>query len=114
MSAFDQIAFNKKPKAFGLPNRGPRYNSVEICGSFDDWQVRHQMNFDPFTNQWFVTLHLKPGEELLITENSQRVAKLTGEIYPQNLPRQKGSAKGKLIVHSEDDEHLEAFQEYMP
>jgi len=65
MSAFDQIAFNKKPKAFGLPNRGPRYNSVEICGSFDDWQVRHQMNFDPFTNQWFVTLHLKPGEEFL-------------------------------------------------
>jgi len=65
MSAFDQIAFNKKPKAFELPNRGPRYNSVEICGSFDDWQVRHQMNFDPFTNQWFVTLHLKPGEEFL-------------------------------------------------
>jgi 1,4-alpha-glucan branching enzyme len=65
MSAFDQIAFNKKPKAFGLPNRGPRYNSVEIFGSFDDWQVRHQMNFDPFTNQWFVTLHLKPGEEFL-------------------------------------------------
>jgi antitoxin (DNA-binding transcriptional repressor) of toxin-antitoxin stability system len=58
--------------------------------------------------------NLKPGEELLITENSQRVAKLTGEIYPQNLPRQKGSAKGKLIVHSEDDEHLEAFQEYLP
>ena len=49
MSAFDQVAFNKKPKAFGLPNRGPRYTSVEICGSFDDWQVRHQMNFDPFT-----------------------------------------------------------------
>jgi hypothetical protein len=23
------------------------------------------MNFDPFTNQWFVTLHLKPGEEFL-------------------------------------------------
>ena len=65
MSAFDQIAFNKKPKAIELPNRGPRYNSVEICGSFDDWQVRHQMNFDPFTNQWFVTLHLKPGEEFL-------------------------------------------------
>ena len=21
------------------------------------------MNFDPFTNQWFVTLHLKVGEE---------------------------------------------------
>jgi hypothetical protein len=29
-------------------------------------------------------------------------------------PRQKGSAKGKLIIHSEDNEHLEAFQDYMP
>jgi len=56
--------------------------------------------------------NLKLGEELLITENSQRVAKLTREIYPQNLPRQKGSAKGKLIVHSEDDEHLEAFKKH--
>jgi len=29
-------------------------------------------------------------------------------------PRQKGSAKGKLIIHTEDDEHLKDFQEYMP
>ena len=21
------------------------------------------MSFDPFTNQWFINLHLKPGEE---------------------------------------------------
>jgi hypothetical protein len=28
--------------------------------------------------------------------------------------RQKGSAKGKLIIHAEDDEHLKDFQEYMP
>jgi hypothetical protein len=28
-------------------------------------------------------------------------------------PRCKGSAKGKLIIHSEDDEHLENFSEYM-
>ncbi len=58
--------------------------------------------------------NLKPGEELLITENSQRVAKLIGEVYPQNLPRKKGSAKGKLIIHSDDDEHLEYFNEYVP
>jgi hypothetical protein len=23
------------------------------------------MNFDPFTNQWFITLHVKAGEEFL-------------------------------------------------
>jgi len=28
--------------------------------------------------------------------------------------RQKGSAKGKFIIHTEDDEHLKDFQEYMP
>jgi hypothetical protein len=26
----------------------------------------------------------------------------------------KGSAKGKLIIHQEDDKHLQLFQEYMP
>jgi hypothetical protein len=33
---------------------------------------------------------------------------------PLNHRRQKGSAKGKLIINSEDDEHLKDFQEYMP
>jgi hypothetical protein len=35
-------------------------------------------------------------------------------IQNKNQPRQKGSAKGKLIIHSEDNEHLEVFQDYMP
>lgn len=50
MSAFDQVAFNKKPHTFMLHNRGQRYNSVHLCGSMDDWQVRHDMNFDTYTN----------------------------------------------------------------
>jgi hypothetical protein len=29
-------------------------------------------------------------------------------------PRQPGSAKGKLRIIAEDDEHLRDFQEYMP
>jgi len=35
-------------------------------------------------------------------------------IQNKSQPRQKGSAKGKLTIHSEDNEHLEAFQDYMP
>ena len=57
---------------------------------------------------------LKPGEEVVITENDQPVAKLVGEAPSARKPRQRGSAKGKLIVHAEDDEHLEDFKEYMP
>jgi len=65
MSHFDAVAFKKKPQQFGLHNRGPRHRKVEICGSFDDWKIRHEMSFDPFTNQWFATVHLKTGEEYL-------------------------------------------------
>jgi len=57
---------------------------------------------------------LKPGEEVVITENNQAVAKLVGERSPARKPRQRGSAKGKLIIHAEDDEHLGDLKEYMP
>mmetsp|Transcript_5356 Transcript_5356/g.8275 ORF Transcript_5356/g.8275 Transcript_5356/m.8275 type:complete len:98 (-) Transcript_5356:18-311(-) len=63
MSAFDEAAFSKSPQTFMLHNRGPRYRKVQICGAFDEWQGRHDMNFDPFTNQWFATIHLKPEED---------------------------------------------------
>jgi prevent-host-death family protein len=57
---------------------------------------------------------LKPGEEVVITENSRPVAKLVAETPPARKPRRRGSAKGKLIIRADDDEHLEDFKEYMP
>ncbi|HXT58385.1 MAG TPA: type II toxin-antitoxin system prevent-host-death family antitoxin [Pirellulales bacterium] len=57
---------------------------------------------------------LAPGDEVVITENSQPVAKLVAQAPPPCNPRQRGSAKGKLMIHAEDDEHLEDFKEYMP
>jgi antitoxin (DNA-binding transcriptional repressor) of toxin-antitoxin stability system len=56
---------------------------------------------------------LTPGGELIITRNDQPVAKLVGQRRPVRKPRQPGSAKGKLIILAEDDEHLEDFKEYM-
>ena len=56
---------------------------------------------------------LAPGEELIITRNDQPVAKIVGQQRPVRKPRQPGSAKGKLIILAEDDEHLEDFKEYM-
>jgi prevent-host-death family protein len=53
---------------------------------------------------------LAPGEELIITRNNQPVAKLVGQQRPVRKPRRPGSAKGKLIIHSDADEHLADFR----
>jgi prevent-host-death family protein len=52
---------------------------------------------------------LVPGAELIITRNDEPVARLIGD-RPTRQPRQPGSAKGKLIIHSEDDEHLDCYR----
>jgi prevent-host-death family protein len=57
---------------------------------------------------------LQPGDEVLITENQQPVAKLVGQATPLLEPRKAGSAKGKLTVVQDDDEHLRDFAESMP
>jgi antitoxin (DNA-binding transcriptional repressor) of toxin-antitoxin stability system len=56
---------------------------------------------------------LMPGDELVITENNQAVAKLVPSplAKPQPFP---GRCKGMLTIVSDDDEHLEDFKEYMP
>ena len=56
---------------------------------------------------------LVPGEEVIITRNEPPVAKLVGQQRPIRKPRQPGSAKGKLVILAEDDEHLKDFQDYM-
>ncbi len=57
--------------------------------------------------------HLTPGEEILITDNQRPVAKIIGQNVVPRAPRRPGSAKGKLTIIAEDDEHLEDFKEYM-
>jgi antitoxin (DNA-binding transcriptional repressor) of toxin-antitoxin stability system len=56
---------------------------------------------------------LAPGEEVLITENGQPVAKLVGEQRPVRRGPQPGLCKGMLTIVAEDDEHLRDFEEYM-
>jgi prevent-host-death family protein len=57
---------------------------------------------------------LAPGEEIMITRNQQPVAKLVGQHPSARQPRRPGSAKGKLVILAEDDEHLEDFKDYIP
>ncbi|MGH9823634.1 MAG: type II toxin-antitoxin system Phd/YefM family antitoxin [Blastocatellia bacterium] len=60
-----------------------------------------------------VISRLTPGEELIIVQDEQPVARLTAERPPGRKPRQAGTARGKLIIHSEDGYHLRDFEEYM-
>jgi prevent-host-death family protein len=56
---------------------------------------------------------MMPGDEVVITENNQPVAKLVAA--PAEKPRPlPGRGKGMLTILIEDEEHLEHFKEYMP
>jgi prevent-host-death family protein len=57
---------------------------------------------------------LAPGEEVVITENQQPIAKLVGEQPSKRKSRQAGRCKGMITQLVEDDEHLRDFAEYMP
>jgi antitoxin (DNA-binding transcriptional repressor) of toxin-antitoxin stability system len=57
---------------------------------------------------------LAPGEEVVITRDGKPVARLSGpSVEPKGVPI-PGRAKGMLIIHADDDEHLKDFAEYMP
>jgi prevent-host-death family protein len=60
--------------------------------------------------------HLAPGEEVIITENQQPVAKLVSE-RPKPKPGLRpppGLGKGSITILSDDEDHLKDFAEYMP
>ncbi|HKV38710.1 MAG TPA: hypothetical protein VJX67_05830 [Blastocatellia bacterium] len=57
---------------------------------------------------------LEPGDEMVITKNDLPVARLVAERRSERRERRPGSAVGKFFVHSEDDDHLKDFEEYMP
>lgn len=56
---------------------------------------------------------LVPGEEILLTEGERPVAKVVGQAPEGRKPRRPGSARGKLTILVEDDEHLEGFEGFM-
>ena len=56
---------------------------------------------------------LAMGEEVVITENNQPIAQLTGLISgkPRPIP---GRCKGMLSILAEDNDHLKDWVDYMP
>jgi antitoxin (DNA-binding transcriptional repressor) of toxin-antitoxin stability system len=58
---------------------------------------------------------LQPGDEVVITENDQPVAKLMSESTKPTpgLRPPPSLGKGCLTIVSEDDEHLQDFADYV-
>lgn len=57
---------------------------------------------------------MAPGDQVVLTENQQPVAKLVCE-QPQRVQRPApGLGKGFVTIVTDDDEHLKDFAEYMP
>ncbi len=57
--------------------------------------------------------HLSVGDELVITENNQPVARLARTEPQQQWPCKAGSAKGKIRMAADFDAPLGEFSEYM-
>jgi prevent-host-death family protein len=60
--------------------------------------------------------NLSPGDEVVITENNQPVAKLVSKSPKPtaDLRPSPGLGKGFITIVSDDDDHLLDFEEYMP
>ena len=58
--------------------------------------------------------NLAPGNEVVITENDQAVAKLVNETPQRGLRPPPGLGKGCITIIADDDDHLRDFAEYMP
>ncbi len=57
---------------------------------------------------------MAPGEEVVLTENQQPVAKLVATAEPRRKPRQPGTLRGTVVYMAPDfDAPLEDFKEYM-
>ena len=56
---------------------------------------------------------LSPGEEVVITQDREPVAKLVGQRPAGRKPRVPGNCKGMITLALEDDEDLKDFDEYM-
>jgi antitoxin (DNA-binding transcriptional repressor) of toxin-antitoxin stability system len=74
------------------------------------------------THLFELITHLQPGETVEIISGQTIVAQIIAASYPASFketsgtrpPRQPGSAVGTLTILSEDEAHLEHFQDYMP
>ena len=56
---------------------------------------------------------LTPGDEVVITENDQPVARLSRSEPKTQWPCKAGSARGKIRMAPDFDAPLEEFKEYM-
>jgi antitoxin (DNA-binding transcriptional repressor) of toxin-antitoxin stability system len=58
--------------------------------------------------------NLSGGDEVVITEGGQIIARIIGERRALRQRPGPGLCKGMITIVADDDEHLKDFAEYMP
>lgn len=58
--------------------------------------------------------HLEAGQDVVVTEGDQIVARIVAEQRPIHRRPGPGLCKGMITIVSDDEDHLAAFEEYMP
>jgi antitoxin (DNA-binding transcriptional repressor) of toxin-antitoxin stability system len=78
-------------------------------------QTQQRISLDEAQSMLADLVHrLNAGDEVIITEGQRTVARLLPALSATTRPRRAGSAKGRLKVLIEDEEHLRDFEDYMP
>ncbi len=57
--------------------------------------------------------NLASGEELIITQDRKPVAKLVREQLAGRASRKPGNCRGLATIVSDDEEHLDGFEDYL-
>jgi antitoxin (DNA-binding transcriptional repressor) of toxin-antitoxin stability system len=55
---------------------------------------------------------LNPGDEIVLTRDDRPVARILPSM--RVTQRRAGNCKGMLLIHEDDERHLDDFREYMP
>ena len=61
-----------------------------------------------------IIYQLTPGDEVVITEGDQVIARIIGGWRPLRQRPGPGLGKGMMTIVAADEEHLNDFTEYMP
>ncbi len=57
-------------------------SSVQVCGSFDKWQVRHPLTYDPLYAKWSVTLKIRKGmHQFKYIVDGEWLVSITDRVY---------------------------------
>lgn len=70
-------------------------NSVQLVGSFDNWEMKHGMSYDHITSMWFTTKDLVKGKYTYKYVINGKIWKINEE---ENVEKDKAGNLNNVII----------------